>query len=268
MTDTLSQFEWSVAEDGYEWIRDPEGRDGWFLKWPNLDLKESRIHRTWKARFYAPMQESGLFLRFAAIKPNRDGIQEFANRYGLLARGDLFELPGEPLDFWVSSIRRLSHANSLWEMAKQADVRGLARFISWQGKGVDYKSGNLGFGSRWIAVKDDALFDRFRPGDLIGPAWYQLQYIVNEQLASHVSPRLLWGSGHTRLGLHYVPVDLISALWLQLARAIDGDRKFNQCEECRNWFEIASPDGGRSDKKYCGSACRARAWRKERGAAK
>jgi len=180
-----------------------------------------------------------------------------------LTRGDLLKAPGESLEFWAFSIRQLGHAVSLWKMAEAGDVRGLSRFIQWKLGGVNYDSGKLGLGARWIAVgKEPETLERFVQGDLIQPARYQLQYILNQRLAGNVSPRLLWNMSRTRLCLHYAPSDLLSALWLQLARAVDGERIFRQCEECRNYFEVESPDGGRSDKRYCGAACRARAWRK------
>jgi hypothetical protein len=258
---------WSVADGGHEWVRDPEGRDGWFLKWPSLDLKESRMALKWKAHFYAPMQESGLFLRFAEIKPTRDGIREFANTYGLLTQVDPLGPPGEALGFWISSIRQLSHAVQLWTMVGEGDVRGLAQFIEWRSFGVQYNTGKPGFGSGWVATtKEPELIERFQKGDLVGPAWYRLQRLINEHMAENVSPRLLWDGAYSRLGLHYVPHNLISALWLQLARAVDGERVFHRCDECRNLFEVQSPEGARADKKYCGAACRARAWRKARAA--
>jgi DNA-binding NarL/FixJ family response regulator len=44
------------------------------------------------------------------------------------------------------------------------------------------------------------------------------------------------------------------------ARAIDGDRRYQQCPVCRRWFEL-TPGVHRADKLTCSQACRTRAYR-------
>jgi hypothetical protein len=171
---------------------------------------------------------------------------------------------GETLDVWRGAIADLSLAFRIWELIKVSDTPGLGQYFSWQDTSAVLFKLPDDRGGRWIATRETnlALLETFQVGDLIGPAWHQLQYMVNEKLDGNVSARLLWNSSRNRLSLYQVPRDLISALWLQFARAIEGDRQYQQCEECRNWFEISSPDGGRKDKRFCSTACRARSWRK------
>lgn len=62
------------------------------------------------------------------------------------------------------------------------------------------------------------------------------------------------------LALVLKPADLLGAMWLELALAIDGDKKHRQCPACSSWFEI-DPDVHRSNAKYCSDACKSRQWR-------
>ena len=292
LIDRLSQFQWTVAENGYCFL-ELEALKGA----PKDSYLTASIPfgRSYAGSRYTP--PSGLFKDFAALSPQPDRIVEFANRWGMLTAGDWIKLEnqklglGETLDSWKSHIADLSLAVQIWEMVKSSDLSGLSRFIKWKDSSAvmferpadnPSEPGPLGTVPwlpgvllpttldfqevRWIAARETnpALLETFRVGDLIAPAWHQLQHFINERLEGKVSARLLWNSRHSRLSMHQVPSDLISALWLQLARAIEGDRKYLQCDECRNWFEVSSPDGGRKDKRFCGTACRARYWRKSK----
>lgn len=290
MTDRLNQFQWKVADGGYRFR---------MLREVAADASE-RLYLTASVPFgtqypgvrYSP--ETGLFINLAELQPREDQIIEFANRYGMLTLGVWLRLDGslvsgEPFELWTKAIADLALAYRLWGLIKAGDAAGLGRYIKWAGSsGVrfDRPTDNVSLSrfegtipwlpgvvfdgteelkdGRWIAarVTNPALLETFQVGDLLGPAWHQLQYMVNEKLDGNVSARLLWNSSHRRLSLYQVPRDLISALWLQFARAIEGDREYQQCEGCRNWFEVSSPDGGRKDKRFCGTACRARFWRK------
>jgi len=290
MTDTLNQFQWTVAKDGYRCL---------MLK--AIQEVSQRLYLTASVGLgksylgfrYSP--PSGLFKGFAELKPEQDQIMEFAGRWGMLTAGTWIALEnnamgaGEPLDVWKTEIADLSLAVQLWDSIKKNDVPGLARYIRWKDSSgvmfvrpaedpsvpgfqgtIPWLPGVVFDGTedlrdgRWIAAREFSpdLLETFQVGDLIRPAFHQLQHIVNEKLDGNVSARLLWNSSKTRLSLHQVPKDLISALWMQLARAIEGDREYQQCEECRNWFEVSSPDGSRKDKRFCSTACRARFWRK------
>jgi len=287
MTDTLNQFTWLVAANGYRWVmaRGPIDKEPiWFLT--------SGVPLFGKSDWwsYAPLQATGgLFLRFAGLNPaSRRAMLQFANEYGLLMRGappeNWIEVEGqkvghgEPLLFWSQQIRALGHAVALW-MATSADPPDtalLGRFIRWKESegvmwdaGLPGESGKPALGRRWIAARDTnpELLESFTPGDLVKPAVAQLQHLTNERLEG-TRPRLLWNTSRTRLSLYQSPKDLISAMWFQLARAVDGNREYVRCSECRNYFEVGSADGGRRDKRYCGNACRARAWRKAKGVEK
>jgi hypothetical protein len=63
-----------------------------------------------------------------------------------------------------------------------------------------------------------------------------------------------------------VPEGLVGAIWLQFARAVERDSQFRQCAECQIWFELA-PGTARSDKLYCSTPCRTKAYRKRQAEA-
>jgi hypothetical protein len=175
----------------------------------------------------------------------------------------------------------MRYAIDIWEAARNGDVGRLERVIHWSpaGSGVeivghpDVPRGQLPEGPArveraWIAsahLGDDVL-GRFVPGDLVRPALHYVQSTINRQLEGRASPRLLWDAKRERLGLYIVPDSLIGALWLQFARAVERDSQFRQCAECGIWFELA-PGMARSDKVYCSTACRTKAYRKRQAEA-
>jgi hypothetical protein len=57
-----------------------------------------------------------------------------------------------------------------------------------------------------------------------------------------------------------VPACLSGAAWRQFADAVLGTAQYRQCQQCPRWFEVG-PDSNRLDKRYCGDACRASAYR-------
>ena len=65
------------------------------------------------------------------------------------------------------------------------------------------------------------------------------------------------------LSTRILPHNLIGALWLQLALAVEQSKSYRQCFECAKWFEVA-PGVGRPEKQYCSDACRMRAYRKRK----
>jgi transposase-like protein len=175
----------------------------------------------------------------------------------------------------------MSYAIELWEAARNGDVASLANVILWKpdGSGVEIVShpgvprGQLPQAPAhveraWIASThlDDDVLGRFVQGDLVKPALHHVQSMINRQLEGRASPRLLWDANRQRLGLYIVPEGLIGALWLQFARAVERDSQFRQCAECGIWFELARGTA-RTDKLYCSTPCRTKAYRKRQAEA-
>ncbi len=279
MADELFEFTWDVCQGGHKWVETKEAHSEDAKKSLFLtdDVAPGSI---FQRKRYRPLHEhSGLFRIFAEVEPTEEGILRFANEYGLLGAevtvNIRIPLPGkpdtmgigEPIEKWKEQISLMRRALDLWEMVRVGDVGGLSRFIHWQQKEKDswviceLKS----YGERGghvIASPEvhPELLERFRPGDLVQPALCQIQRVMNEQIKGRVSPRLLWEVDRTRLGLYIHPASLLGALWLQFASAVDGQKEYRQCQECKTWFEL-SPEVARTNRHYCSNACRSRAYR-------
>jgi hypothetical protein len=298
MAEAWLDFVWELHEGGYEWVKTST-----FLP-KELPEKDVRLElfltdaipfggagfRRWR---YHPLRlYSGLFRAFAETDPSPEGIRGFANEYGLLGVDPamLIILPqtrtsdqsavgtGESLDTWLEEICAMRQALSLWDMARIGDVKGLSRYIRWEGsKKVVYTSTSeqqpkaKRASHSWQLLADQeslpAMMERFRPGDLIQPALYRVQHVINAHLKGRVSFQLLWENQRTQLGLYVVPHGLIGALWLQFSRAIDGNKEYRRCRECKTWFEVA-PDTARTNKRFCTDACRFKAYRKRQAEAR
>jgi hypothetical protein len=60
------------------------------------------------------------------------------------------------------------------------------------------------------------------------------------------------GEVHVRL----TPLDLLGALWLQLALKVAGKETIRACLHCGHWFEAGAGSGRRLDAKFCSDAHR------------
>ena len=243
-------------------------------------------------RRYNPLQESALFITFANLKPQPEEILEFANQYGLLGEekriyGTRFS-QGETLGFWEGQIQAMKKAWDLWNRTEQEDMEGLARHIHWfkdsDGRdGVAYTAQLLGkevaaavskVGFKRAADKFSAeiiasafyqshRLEMMHPGDVIVPAKYYVQKVINKHLEKRVSPKILWDVRRqpVKLRLFHMPESLIGALWLQFAQAVHGDKKFYYCDQCGSAFELDPRIGAKRGRKFCSNACRSKALR-------
>ena len=296
MPDVPLQFPWQVAQGGYHWVDSHSFGESPQCRYPCLTHGRPIGAGAFRVMRYQPLSTfSGLFRVFADIEASRGGIKAFADRFGLLGGSIAMTIPlydqlsaqdapvgsGEPLAAWSDQILMMRFAIDLWEAARTGDVGRLERVISWteDGSGVRVDSHpevpdrHLAEAPSWrehalIAhtVLGDDVLGPFIQGDLVRPALYHVQRKINGQLKGRASPRLLWDAGRERLGLYIVPDGLIGALWLQFARAVERDSQFRQCAECGIWFELARGTA-RSDKLYCSTPCRTKAYRKRQAEA-
>jgi len=223
---------------------------------------------------YSPLvAKTGLFKRFAETSQSEKEILKFANRYGCLG-GTLstavrvdgesaLSLHAESLKGWREAIEAMSEMLLIWESATKQNLTRLSSRIYWHGAAVSYKKAGA---YELIASEKTSpeVLERFSTGDIVQPALYLLQRRVNAQLAQHgVSPRLLWDSGEGKLVMRLGANSLIGALWLQFARAIEGNKDYKQCQNCRDWMEVGGNRTARSDKKFCTPSCRTAAHRRK-----
>jgi hypothetical protein len=104
------------------------------------------------------------------------------------------------------------------------------------------------------------------PTDPVGLAVAYVSELVNVRLRDHTSMRLLHRErepGGMPLGLYVVPVNLLGAMWLQCARAIEGDGRYQRCPQCQEWFKVP-PKALRENTTYCSPRCRVAAFRARR----
>jgi hypothetical protein len=223
---------------------------------------------------------------FADVDPTPDGILEFANQYGALGGGSqkaivTAEFPhhpanGEPLWFWRREILAMRHAVAVWEAIKRGDSGFLSSYVHWSGPRAAGRPSGFTFtaptGWKLILTPPSTMPEidaMLAFGDPILPARVGIRERVNDKLrVSSLVPKLTWGraGGRLRERIHFVVGDLISALWLQLARAIEGDLAYNQCDECATWYEVSGDR--RADARFCSDPCRFRAYRRRQKEAK
>jgi hypothetical protein len=167
----------------------------------------------------------GLFLEFAHTPTTPEGVKAFADQYGGLGGG----ADPERIDHWYDPIRQMARAVAAWDKAKSTgNFENVIQIIRRRAR---YR-----------------LFAEFLED-------------VGEGITANVLLKMDRVTKVARLCIR--PEDLLDALWIQLALAIDGNQNLRPCAECHTWFRIET-GGGRSDKEYCSDACRMRAYRRRK----
>ena len=286
----MMQFIWYVPQDGYEWVEARPVADGQmshdaerFLT-AGLTLQSRRSH---------PFQDTpALFRTFSEIEPTEVAVQAFASHYGALGDNQQILTPdgkealGERLLPWVTEITLMRHTLRIWDALRERDHEALERWFHLEDAGVKYTPDEpfpLGvlhrlpqYGSdesfnailavvpaSWLYPGDPAEVDIVIPSTPAGWAQAYVRHNVNARLSEHTGARLQPIPGKTRgvpLGVYIVPVNLLGALWLQLAQAIEGDIPYQRCPQCQQWFQVPAK-ARRPRTTYCSVRCRVQAHR-------
>jgi len=281
----LLDFEWEVQKDGYTCeVGSPVAREHQPLRVHEDVLRTSSENGSYLVSVettedqYSPLKDStGLFKIFAATAPTEEGILEFANRYGSLGLNlqiwihspgqDPQSFPGEPTALWFSQITLMRAALDLRQKAKAEDTEGLEQILIW-------KDGDVGFHSTdkepYNNFRDWLLTDyypnlpvQFSSEELIGPALGFVEMIVMLQVEKFaISPRISLDPEKLKFDFGLRPHNLLSAIWLQTALALVGEKDFQRCAWCETPFEVSTGrHGARKNRRYCSDACKMRAWR-------
>ncbi len=291
--DDLFEFRWDIKEGGYKWLTVPmanrlDQSDCFLTSGQPIGVPQAAVQ-------YSPLHKhSGLFRHFAASEPNQESIREFANTYGLLGgdvskgiiipgKGSLqsswqtFEShkegsfgTGETLDSWTKEIVAMRRALRFWDWVATKDKKKLSQYVKWSAPDVvhvEFPEGGYNVIAAPLSDSHRLKLQHIPSQDVVQPALCYVQETTKKHLEGRVSPRLLWDKDWSRLGLYFVPTSLIGALWLQFARAVDGNKKYGRCQECQTWFEF-SPDVARTNRRYCKDACRFKAYRRRQSEAK
>lgn len=231
---------------------------------------------------YAPLESEGLFLKFAELDLDEGAFAGFAHRYGLLGleekirpasrrpRAGDAPTQGETFAAWVDSVLLMRTATQLFHEGRRSHPDGSKalpemRIVPGDEGLVElrFPDGRLGAHNVPLARQETLLVPASIPRSLAEKVQTQravgaaLRGLVNAYLGRYCSPRLVRDGG---VQIAILPEHLLGAMWLQLARVIDGNRDFKKCERegCGEWFEI--PLGG-TKKRYCTDACKSRAFR-------
>ena len=103
--------------------------------------------------------------------------------------------------------------------------------------------------------------------DALAEARVGLRCLINDRIRETVSVSLR-RTDSTRHALRVVPTHLIGAIWLDFARATEGDLAVRRCEGCGGWIYLHPSFGSNKQAKTCSSTCRSRANRRLRNAAR
>jgi hypothetical protein len=234
-------------------------------------------------RYSVFKDQTGLFREFAGLK-TPDDFLIFANRFGPLG-GDacisvvnvvpheprmkgLFLFWTEPLTFWQAETRLLNEVVGLWDLFQDSGTKAFEFHIDDKKAVLSVEKANPFIDIKrhkgWNVAdrsKDPVGFAKLKKSDK--QEWPKI--VLAKLLTVGTKDRIDFGVANAEKGLSVsiMPKGLIGALWLQAALAVSGGKDFRQCHECQTWFEVATGQG-RSDKLYCSTACRMRAYRKRK----
>ena len=299
-----SRLQWPVAESGYRWVRATpvavkEGRRWVPILAPITDdvraalgldgAEEQRPHSEWYLTPRTPRGSDGaaptvthplkdhpkLFEELACVDPTKDGIQDFADRNGLLGgeqqlvrpdrkRKSQGVLTGEPISSWQTAIshmrlachfqQQLNHG----EVPKQPTTRPFT--AGKPGRGVlDRRIGDLAAEDFWSLVQlpaDPTTLDTTRGA---------IQMVANSWLREGVTASLIWHDEWRQYTLRLVPTHLLGAMWFQFAESIAKNLDYSKCETCGKWLEVSTGQSGVTKRtRFCSDRCRVEAHRKQR----
>jgi hypothetical protein len=248
---------------------------------------------------YEPMREfPTLFYTFAALPLTAEGVLAFANTYGCLGIAE--KLPteidegpaeGESLWDWDQEIRELRGTLAVWQALKvhtdpvaalspyvtvtqEADRNAKPYHIA-SAQEAAALTATLRAGGDWyctVRSEGDRALAPYRPSSPLedvamvmrAAAMEFVQRGINWKLLEHTHAGLAYlpDRGDTHPRIRIIPRHLLGALWLQFARAVDGNKDYGQCLTCENRFEISLQETGyRTNRSYCSDACRSKAYR-------
>jgi hypothetical protein len=252
------QFSWEVSEGGYQCeqgyaLDDPKPEPELMLveHAPDGVSRRVRQHRTLR-------EETALFLEFAKVDLTCEGVVAFANRYGTLG------LPvtiGSPRTNKQQGIN-VGEALAAWYTEISAVRRLLPLYYPDRKPEIIFETDTERITARWPNGWEMVVFRATEPdtyerlkGKPTEIMRHYLKMQINRKLSEHTSTgRLLDYNG--ALTLFIVPSSLIAAIWLQFACAIDDNRKYRSCKNCKKWFGLGGA-GRRADAETCSDSCRA-----------
>ncbi|MBD3336437.1 MAG: hypothetical protein GF355_13060 [Candidatus Eisenbacteria bacterium] len=293
----LMQFSWGVPIRGYTWI---DARRITGLRFGPQDERFLSPGPTSQWRAYNPLQDRpALFRNFAELDPSEETVQAFADEHGALGLDRDIGIPrgegrahsrGELLSTWTKEVTFMNHALRVWDALRSGASDDLRRWFHLKRQrdvavveytpdeewplgvpqiSVQYTTGEAGDHAKFLPPGvsdrrgDPGTSVEQVPSDPYDLGLAFLQESLNRQLRNRLGCSVQTITESTRpvpLGLHIIPKSLLGAMWLQLARAIEDETRFQRCPQCGTWFKLPNK-ARRSSTTYCSPACRVRTYR-------
>ena len=183
---------------------------------------------------------------------------------------------------WKSEIDEVKHVLSWWQRVRANDGAWISSFLEVasgdDGKCLIHKlPGSANFGELIVASpgSNPQTLVSFSKGWFAATGWDVLSALLSQRIGEQgLATRVLSVRDPSKTSsapkrferpiLRQVlsARNLVHAIWLQLTQAIVGDKRYGQCKQCMKFFELTTgSDGKRADFKFCGTACRSRAYR-------
>ena len=274
----LSEFVWDVPPAGLGLAVAPEG-EMTPAEWATpgsagADLECLLIPKSSEPpRSYEPLAEQpGLFLRFTDLAETEEAVVAFASRFGPLVRPHLpvrppwnpkTLVPGTRLK-WRPEIRILKEVVTLHAAIDSQDFHAIDGLLDWAGTSVTLRTGGTWRLSRiHLTAGETTLSARLavakRVRDHAVDSAFQTRATLRlPDRAPAYRPKMSDGK------VQLVPVNLLGAMWLQFAVAIEDGNRYKRCE-ARNcpleWFKVSGLRGVREDAEFCSPKCRHTAYR-------
>jgi hypothetical protein len=297
-----SLFTWRVPEQGFEWVHQEDDPDQILVPCNVSIAATAAANAKLPAREYLPLRDhTGLCRTFADVPLSREGVLQFANRYGAVTTQFLVSLRpcrdqrdmGFSLEkagryaWWRSQIVTMRRAIMLWDRAQGGDRALLSRFIDFkldsEGGGFQYRSHpELSEKDEQARGPEDEEITSFRfrlndlrkewqellkPNDVVTAARFLVKRMIEEQLSKGASAKVALLAENRGMTFGFVPDDLLKAMWLQFALGASEGKKYRSCAVCGTWYEL-SPDTARTTRLFCSDSCKSRGYRQKQDRAR
>jgi hypothetical protein len=302
MIDTRFAFIWLVPRGGYVWQEaTPVGPDGGTTPARLLVPKTDDPQETQPLlegpelfRRLAEISHPDDRPDWGEVPAWEARVQRFADTFGALGVDTLVRLPdgrlarGESLATWHRESYRMRLALEVWDALMADDREALGRCVT-ETAATDWRTSVFTPDDPWSSAMFDSPVQLVRdelatklwwagwstdpadrrvewPTDAVQWAFIHLQQWVNQSLESFTSVRMQRRPSSPEKApfqLAVIPKHLLGACWLQFARAVEGELRYERCAECGTWFRV-KPKGNRPTTRFCRDYCRVKANRRPR----
>lgn len=223
---------------------------------------------------------SARFFTFSECSTD-ERLLEFAHEFGYLGVPEVFAhsvevagieySQGEHIDTWRDQSELMSLAVRAWRFAAQEDATGMRSLFEVRDWDVEENWRLLQIvlpkrratTSYWPTGMQFPFEGDLTDEKLLSTGFGLCRDLVDYSIRKYTQLSLVT-TGPVTAELEIVPTCLTGAMWLQLARAIEGDKEYRKCKRpgCGRYFDL---DSGRSDSKFCSNACKSKDQRAKAG---